>query len=439
MEIRDVIHGSIEIYKHELPILDSRHFQRLRQIRQLGFAEYSFPGATHNRYIHSLGAMHTATLAFDSIFSRFPRKKELNHYREILRVAALLHDIGHGPLSHSIEFAMPNVMTLKIPGKMSGDSLSSCYTQKSRNATHEDYTLKILIDSSLTLEIEKLGRNFGFKPHHLASLLDENYPMEDDFFYTALEGKKICLLPLLHQLVSSEMDADRMDYLRRDSLHAGVSYGHFDFYWLLKNITYHLQDGNCYLALQNRALYAFEDFLISRFHMFLMVYFHYQSVVFDEMLSQYFQTQDCDYVLPSDVEEYISHNDSYLYTHLANSGNEWAKRIIQRKPYRMLIELHSGIPSTKTAFLEHHREISRITRDLKHKNIQFILKTSTSEITKYYKKRSYPIFIKYDDQYHAPSFIRLEQCTDLFKRYHENRSITRIYVSPEQHSMAKKK
>src|ERR1700753_2723135 len=107
MEIRDVIHGSIAINQTELPIVDSRYFQRLRQIKQLGFAEYSFPSATHNRYIHSLGAMHTASLAFDAIF----RAQLKNHkpetyarFRAVMRLAALLHDVGHGPLSHTTEF-----------------------------------------------------------------------------------------------------------------------------------------------------------------------------------------------------------------------------------------------------------------------------------------------------------------------------------------------
>src|SRR5215210_4537586 len=109
MEIRDVIHGSIEISPPELPIIDSRYFQRLRQIKQLGFAEYSFPSATHNRYIHSLGAMHTATLAFDTIFggpAGRPRQdapdrvsllpanwKAHARFRAVLRLAALLHDV----------------------------------------------------------------------------------------------------------------------------------------------------------------------------------------------------------------------------------------------------------------------------------------------------------------------------------------------------------
>src|SRR3954447_4174125 len=116
MEIRHVIHGSIVIDRDEGLVLDSKYFQRLRQIKQLGFAENSFPSATHNRYIHSLGAMHTATRAFDTIFAvNGSVPKRLARFRTAVRLAALLHDIGHGPLSHTTEFAMPDARELNVP------------------------------------------------------------------------------------------------------------------------------------------------------------------------------------------------------------------------------------------------------------------------------------------------------------------------------------
>src|SRR3954467_6949431 len=119
MEIRDVIHGSIRIEPDERAVIDSAYFQRLRQIKQLGFAENSFPSATHNRYIHSLGAMQTASRAFETIFAKaeLPNREG---FRSALRLAALLHDIGHGPLSHTTEIAMPDVRELKLPQRVGG-------------------------------------------------------------------------------------------------------------------------------------------------------------------------------------------------------------------------------------------------------------------------------------------------------------------------------
>src|SRR5580698_1949567 len=105
MEIRDPIHGSIEIPDGEVAIIDSVAFQRLRQIKQLGFAEFSFPGATHNRYLHSVGAAHIAGLIFDNIFRKYKFSSDAarERLRQTLKLAVLLHDIGHGPLSHASE------------------------------------------------------------------------------------------------------------------------------------------------------------------------------------------------------------------------------------------------------------------------------------------------------------------------------------------------
>jgi len=437
MEIRDVLHGSIFVHPTELPIIDSRYFQRLRQIKQLGFAEFSYPSATHNRYIHSLGCMHVASQVFDSIFSRGPIPSpegrpptSLARFRHVVRLAALLHDVGHGPLSHTTETAMGDVKILGI-------------SQEIRKATHEDYTLKIILDSELSRLIEATGYSHGFEPEHVASLI---YPESQnpqltqktaDFFIEKVDGQTIDFRPILKQLISSEIDADRMDYLRRDSLHAGVSYGHFDFNWLLSHLSWNIKNEKCYLALEHRALFTFEDFLISRFHMFLMVYFHHKTVVYDAMLRKYFESEDCTYALPTDIEKYCEATDAQLYAHLAAQSNPWARRIVERRPYRMLIELHSGIPATPTADLAQKQLLDRLQAELSAENVTYLKATSTSELSKYFRKPGDPIFVRYDNHYSKPSVIPLEQCTDLFQRYSEKREITRLYIAPEEEKIWK--
>lgn len=445
MEIRDVLHGSVVVDPHELPIVDSRHFQRLRQIKQLGFAEHSYPSATHNRYVHSLGAMKVATQAFETIFGGPERKPTQNapdrlllnqvspgafkRFRALVRLGALLHDIGHGPFSHTTEFAMPSVKELKLP--------SDIVSNPSRQATHEDYTLKILLDSELTPKIEAAGKVFGFTPMHIAALIDPKLAASEDFFMETIAGTKVSFRPILQQLVSSELDADRMDYLQRDSYYAGVNYGQFDYDWLLGNLTSHVQKGKCYLSLQHRALYSFEDFLISRYHMFLTVYFHYKSVIYDRMLKMYFETAPGEYSLPSDIEKYCDANDAQLYTQLAKSKNEWAKRITNKEPYRMLVELHSGIPAGKAAAESQEKLLAKLKKDLQAKKIHFLETTATGELSKYFRKDGDPIFVRYDNLFSEPSYIPLEKCTDLFERYQEKRSITRLYVSPEAYPECK--
>src|ERR1700757_1609697 len=116
MEVLDPVHGTIELNSAEVAVLDSAAYQRLRSIKQLGFSEFSFPGATHNRYLHSLGVCHLAGRAFDSIFRRFEfsNDKVKNRLRQTTRLAALLHDIGHGPLSHTTEEVMPKLRDLNV-------------------------------------------------------------------------------------------------------------------------------------------------------------------------------------------------------------------------------------------------------------------------------------------------------------------------------------
>lgn len=431
MEIRDVIHGSILVGKDELPIVDSRYFQRLRQIKQLGFGEFSFPSATHNRYIHSLGAMETAHRAFQSIFGAPSRSRVLSPdrfraFRAIVRLAALLHDVGHGPLSHTTESAMPLARDLLL------EQITRIPPSPLRQATHEDYTLKIILDSDLTPLLAKAGHPHGFTPLHIAALIEPKIECRDDFFIELIQGEKVSFRPILQQLISSELDVDRMDYLRRDSTAAGVSYGQFDYDWLVANLTFHISGGKCLLALEHRALYSFEDFLISRFHMFLMVYFHHRAVIYDEMLKMYFSSNDCEYELPADIEKYAECNDSHLYNHLAQSKNPWAKRITEKHSYRMLLELHSGIPTSKTAATEQAKLLRGIQDLLKTNKIDSVTAKSTGELSKYFRKPGEPIFVRYDNLYSATSFIPLEDCTDLFKKYGEKRFITRLYVPPER-------
>jgi len=336
MEIKDPIHGAIDVNDAEVAVLDSREFQRLRAIKQLGFAEFSFPGATHNRYLHSVGVMHLAGRAFDSIFKDFKFSSETvrKNLRQVLRLGALLHDIGHGPLSHTTEEVMPPVAKLKIKAYEHRDPLAAPFNV-GRKADHEDYTIKFITDSPLTAIIE---RNFPeFTPLHVASLVDKSLLAPGDFFM----DQGLDFRTVLSQVVSSEMDVDRMDYLERDAYFTGTNYGRVELGWLIGNLTHHIVENKVYLGLSRRALYTFDDFLISRHHMYLMVYFHHKSIVYEEMLMRYLSSPECTYVLPADIGAYVRCTDYSLYEHLSSVDNFWAERIAARQPHKMLFEKHS--------------------------------------------------------------------------------------------------
>lgn len=425
IEFRDPIHGSIALTDGETAVIEAPEFQRLRAIKQLGFADVSFPGATHTRFLHSLGVCHIAGNIFDHVFRNFSfsNRSVKSRLRQAFRLGALLHDIGHGPLSHTTEEVMPALASLNVEIYKTRAGKNTDYPLK---ATHEDYTIKYLTDSPLT---EVLKNNFlDLSPAHIACLIDKSIPSPDDFF---IDGG-LDYRPILSQLVSGELDCDRMDYLERDSYYTGTNYGKFDRDWVIVNMTTHAVDDRLYLALNRRALYTFDDFMISRHHIHLMVYFHHKCLVYEEMLNRYLTAKDCDFKLPSSISEYTRYNDFRLYEHLAASPNEWAQRVALKKPYKMLIEFHTSQENTD----------AQVVHDTLMKNgIDVIWSSSKARLSKYHSSSvedlSYPIYVV--DQYNRwAKPLPIDQTTEIFKKYEEARIIDRLYVAPEKFQDAEK-
>lgn len=420
MEIRDPIHGSIQLNDGEVAIVESVEFQRLREIKQLGFSEFSFPGATHNRFLHSIGVSHVAGQIFDSIFRAYPFTKisVKNRLRQTVKLAALLHDIGHGPLSHTTEQVMPAVSELNI------EIYKKQGLDQTRRANHEDYTIKFVTDSTISQLISQ--HFYDITAEQVACLIDKNLHCDPNAF---TDGK-IDFRPILSQIVSSELDADRMDYLERDSYFCGINYGKIDKDWLLQNLTLHIQNHKAHLALNRRALYAFDDFLISRHHMYLMVYFHHKSIVYEEMLNRYLTSKDCQFVLPGDAQKYIGYTDYKLYEHLDTVDNQWAQRIAQRRPYRVAIELHNEVPS----------RIETIEALFKKHDIDSIYASSKVRLSKYHsgnaEDRMNIFVVDQYDKWDKPSPV--DQATQIFQKYEGSRVIDRLYVAPEKYDKAKK-
>lgn len=428
MEIRDPVHGSLILENGEVAVLDTPAYQRLRAIKQLGFMEFSFPGATHSRYLHSLGVCHLAGLAFDHIFANYPFQYSDTGRRlkQTVRLAALLHDIGHGPLSHTTEEVMPQLSDLSVKAYQKRRAEWVRKDDQTRLANHEDYTIKFITDSSLT---PVLRREFNdIDPIHIACLIDKSLECPDDFFKEGTHDFRT----ILSQIVSSEMDVDRMDYLERDAYFCGTNYGKVELNWLLNNLTYHELNGQLHLALNRRALYTFDDFLLARHHMHLMVYFHHKSIIYEEMLMRYLASEDCQFFLPADIEDYISYTDYALYQHLAQVDNTWARRVAQTHPFRMLFEFHSTEPNSRTEKMAQH---------LNQEGIETILASTSARLSKYHspspEERSVQIFVV--DQYDRQTKpYPIEKSTEIFQKYEEIRRIERIYVAPEEFDQAEK-
>lgn len=423
IEVRDPIHGTIPLSNGETAVVDSAEFQRLRAIKQLGFADISFPGATHTRFLHSLGVCHLAGQVFDHIFKVFPfsNNSVRTRLRQVFRLGAMLHDVGHGPLSHTTEEVMPALKDLKIAIY---DTHKASKPDPQTRATHEDYTIKYLTDSPLADVIR--AQFSDVSPLHIACLIDKTLICPDDFFM----DKGLDFRPILSQLVSGELDCDRMDYLERDSYFTGTNYGKFDRDWMISNMTPHLVEGKYYLGLNRRALYTFDDFLISRHHIHLMVYFHHKCIVYEEMLNRYLTSPDATFKLPSSIAEYTKYNDFRLYEHLAASPNEWAQRIALKKPYKMFAEFHTTAENTRP---------EKLRETLEDQNINVIWASSRVRLSKYHSSsaedRAYPIYvIDQYDKWDKPTPI--DQTTEIFQKYEAARIIDRLYVAPENFTKA---
>ena len=407
MIIRDPIHGNIHISKPEQKLIDHPYFQRLRTIKQLGFTDLAFPGATHSRYSHSLGTMYVASLIFDKLFSQIEVDEEKKAFlKQIVRLAALLHDIGHAPLSHATEIAMPKLSMLKM---------EKIYRQESFDpevqASHEDYTVKILVDSELTALLQNFYPETSDFPFLIAHLISKN--VELDFSPFVIDG--VDYRPILRQMVSGELDADRMDYLFRDSFYTGVSYGKYDIHWLIHCLTPVFLDGKCFTGLNRRGVLAFEDFLLCRYSMFMSVYLHYSTACFETML--YEAIKESGYQIPHLLEEYQHHDDVFLLSFLRQSSGEFSKLISKRKAYKMVFDLENN-QGEKGSFED-------IQKKLKECKIRFLANQSSVKISKPVDELS--LYVA-DEKNKA---LRMDQYSSLYRQYQNPISIFRVYAHPE--------
>jgi HD superfamily phosphohydrolase len=415
MRIRDPIHGSISVSDEETRVVDSRTFQRLRHVRQLGFGDLAFPGATHTRHAHSLGAMHVASRLFDAITSRselLPSTRE--RFRAAVRLAVLCHDIGHMPLSHASESIAPKRELLQLPSWMGGDG--------QEQASHEDFTAKLLLDSALTSIIQTTYAPLGITPTLVASLVTGHLPPGMKGF---VEGG-IDWTPVLRAIVSGELDADRMDYLLRDSFYTGVNYGRFDLEWILQNLSAAEREGKAVLALSKAASFAFEDFLLSRYHMFLSVYFHHTSVSFDWMLQRYYAEAPGEFEVPADPEAFLACDDMALHLTLRRSQNRWAQRIAQRRGFKRVAQFTER---------DEAYDVGQLSGALDEAGVEHFTLESRGVLSSYFAEGAIPSLFVIDRS--NGRLTEVAKYTSLYERFAGAVRLSRVYVRPDQAAQGK--
>ena len=420
MDVRDPIHGAIPLTADEMAVADHPWMQRLRWIRQTGFSELSFPGATHSRFLHSVGVMHLAGRAFDQAYAdwSFASADARSRFRQAVRLAALCHDLGHAPFSHCMEFCMPSLSSLGLRWPKA---------QAPRRASHEDYTIAVLERTELG---EVVSAAFSGTARHVASLIDPSVRPGDDFFQDGGLDHRRCL----SQIVSSELDVDRMDYLVRDAFFTGANYGQVDVGWLMSNLSIWIADGQVNLAVQGRAVYAFDHFLLARHHMFLMVYFHHKSVIYEELLRRYVTSDESTWEMPSDLDAYRAIDDPALMVHLRQSDHPMARRVVEQRPYQRVLERHGD---------ERTADLTQEASALEAAGLDVVRASSTGRLSRYEqfgnkRRRAKPIYVidplvqPGGTRPGARSTVRLQDASQVFARYADERVIGRLYVPPEQ-------
>jgi len=279
--IRDSIHGYIKLTELESEIIQLPVFNRLHRIRQSSFAFMVYPTAQGTRFAHSVGTMKVASDIAEEILKNlsYDDKKSIlgdmheREFVEIARLAGLLHDIGHGPFSHTSERILAEALKKVSPN----DYNEGCNLwRRSDFPVHEFYTYKLIQ-----------------KGQDLADLLPSNYKeILGDVITHKSSSSNIRqeALNLLQQIITSQLDADKMDYLLRDAYTSGVSYGLIDIQRIILSMRIVSTNSGYRLAVLDRGLSAVEDMVDARFKMYKWLYHHHMKVLMDVLLEMAIDT-----------------------------------------------------------------------------------------------------------------------------------------------------
>jgi len=312
--IKDPIYGYVAITELEKTVIDTRVVQRLRRLRQLAGAEFVYPGANHTRFEHSLGAMHLAGLLGEKISGK---EEEIQAFR----VAALLHDVGHGPFSHIFEHI-----------------LSRC------NRTHEDITTWLIQKS----ELADVLKTAGIDPREMGLLAVGKLESKDKSYF--------------NQVIRSSVDVDKLDFIVRDSFHTGAEYGGVDVFRLI----YTIEPFQGNLAVNTTALSTLEGLLIARVLSFRSIYYHRVCRAVQLMLGEALDLADPELGLSAfeTPEDYLKMDDYGVWSQLKQCAA--SRPIMERLERRDLLKC----AYTAESMVQQHPAMDLFAKDTVRKQVE---------------------------------------------------------------------
>lgn len=444
-EINDAVHKSISFSDREKAVIDHPYLQRLRSIRQLGFVPLVYPSATHDRFSHALGTMHVAGLLACQFFyndsysaiARVLNEKEHEFLLRIIRLAGLLHDVGHAPFSHPAEAVMPQIHKLDIPRSWLVNP------EEKRSASHEDYSVLLLAGMAR-------GKDAVIEPgeaeiissliHHKKIKIPTSWAKH---FSRRVDPQNLHLLA--RSLVSSNIDADRLDYLLRDSHFAGVSYGKYDLPWLISNLGVIEHKGEYLMGISDSGIHALEHYLFARYHMYVQVYLHKTVKCFEHYFHQALRERETTYVLPPEREAYVALRDSTLSEHILDASRKnpksWSARLINRVPSRRIARIWKDRGEIEKMFVSMQGEFEKIGvhpfmvfSQTKFLDVPDAKKESRGkgQGALLFGLAAIPMVV-IRKQFGVVSAASLDDSSFILKHYHHDISIGDIYILPEEY------
>ena len=430
--IRDPVHGRIVFGGNRDPqqdetdriawdLLNTPEFQRLRRIRQLGFSDLVFPGATHSRFAHSVGVYHMARRLAEVIARRAGGQQDHDRQR-IALLAALLHDVGHGPFSHAFEAATEALEQAK---------------------RHEVWSAEIIRgDTGVNRVLRSVDEDL---PNQIGALLAEEDPKD---IYSAI--------------VSSQFDADRLDYIQRDRLMTGVEFGHIDLEWLLDclevgsvTIGENQPDEAPCLYLGPKGVQVAEEYLEARFRLYRMVYMHKTTRAAEKMLEALLGAivSDADDELTKrepvlsylkskspTLESYIALDDSAVWAAMSTWMNEnvservsiLSKRLRERVLYKC-VDIGERDKRGGNLYRKFKRTLNQSPQDWHN---ELLYDEDTVRLYRWYdfddESALNKVLVKAQDRMHEPEDIA--SVSEIVKALEGERRIQRVYAP--QHDQA---
>lgn len=466
----DPVHGGIPLLSHEVAMVDHPLFQRLRFICQNDILSLVFPGATHSRFLHSVGVMHVGGRMFRAMIENCLKRcsqeqrsvvktdtlEAISYFHRLVRCACLLHDVGHSSFSHQFN-RTPSIKSLLAQGGRfehlwADIDTSAIYKDPPTELEHEHFSVRAAWQILQDID----NKAPSLEPLNILSLMETTSISPSDLFNRHAHALWPLIAPsdlannpdslpdefasklqhVLSSLVSGELDADRADYMLRDGFHSSVTIGGFNLDHLLSNIHFGWcpQTNWFGLAIAEKGLSSLEDFVYSRHQMYRQVYAHKTAQGFDWLLRAAIDEVMQNPEVSSFVNASLDNIDSFKYLtdsyfweafrkHASVKKNSYSSCILDRHKMRYLATRDNLSKEEELHYLNF------LSKEFGHPEQQLVSSSITARFTKIKDGFEDIKVLVSDHQRQAPTLKLISDTSRFFDKFTDER-ITHFYLNP---------